>query len=631
MTRWVFNRHRPGDRARNSQVEKFFKSDEVADRTNAVVREGIQNSLDASIEDQVNIRIVLGEAHGDAVNGFIPELFAHLNGIRDRVEDVPSETEHVRFLAFEDFNTKGLEGDPEQWKPIVDKKNPFFNFFRGEGVSDKTEDARGRHGVGKLVFAVASRARCLFGLSATQSQDSPPKLMGTATLLMHEREGHAYHPDGWFGIEKPIEGTGDSLVVPVTDPDTIRQFSDAFRLEREHLPGLSIVVPWIHSDITLRAVVEAVVSGYFWPIVQSKLFVDVVEGNQTITIDCQTIDKVVAGLEPGRRKELEPRLQLAHWGRSLAAQQFIHAESAGNGPQKWDKSRLSETARQQISQQFEQGENVAVRLPVRLKDKKGREYRDSHFDLFFHKAPECSDADVSFFREGLLISGVKPSRWSGYRGLVVIEEGALGSFLGDAENPSHTLWQKDNVKGKYTYPEDCLRYVTHSLPNILKTISEEDKQADPTLLIDVFSLPADKPDSKGKLPQGKDSGGKSPVPKPDIRSGPPKRFLSRQTASGFVIKAGKGQRPQRLEVEVAYGVRKGNPFNKYDPADFDLSKRPIQIQSNGATVSSVSGNLLVVEPLQDDFEVEVSGFDTNRDLYINPRVTSEEDGHAEEV
>jgi len=45
---WTFKEAGPGDRARESQVEKFFNSDAVANRANAIVREGIQNSLDAA-------------------------------------------------------------------------------------------------------------------------------------------------------------------------------------------------------------------------------------------------------------------------------------------------------------------------------------------------------------------------------------------------------------------------------------------------------------------------------------------------------------------------------------------------------------------------------------------------------
>src|SRR5438045_3069470 len=58
---WAFKEAGPGDRARESQVEKFFNSDAVANRANAIVREGIQNSLDAAPDDAVvRVRITLG-------------------------------------------------------------------------------------------------------------------------------------------------------------------------------------------------------------------------------------------------------------------------------------------------------------------------------------------------------------------------------------------------------------------------------------------------------------------------------------------------------------------------------------------------------------------------------------------
>ena len=60
---WSLKEAAPGDRARESQVEKFFNSDVVANRANAIVREGIQNSLDAAPEDAVvRVRIAVGES-----------------------------------------------------------------------------------------------------------------------------------------------------------------------------------------------------------------------------------------------------------------------------------------------------------------------------------------------------------------------------------------------------------------------------------------------------------------------------------------------------------------------------------------------------------------------------------------
>ena len=45
---WQFKPYAPGDTHRNSTADAFFDSDTVSDPGNALVREGIQNSLDAN-------------------------------------------------------------------------------------------------------------------------------------------------------------------------------------------------------------------------------------------------------------------------------------------------------------------------------------------------------------------------------------------------------------------------------------------------------------------------------------------------------------------------------------------------------------------------------------------------------
>src|SRR5690349_4042410 len=98
---WFFQPLTPNDRARQPQVEKFFKSDVLQDRPNAVVREGIQNSLDAPVQSgvPVHVRIAIGSVSAAAISEFTPELFPHLDAVRARLEHVPDETEEVRFLA----------------------------------------------------------------------------------------------------------------------------------------------------------------------------------------------------------------------------------------------------------------------------------------------------------------------------------------------------------------------------------------------------------------------------------------------------------------------------------------------------------------------------------------------------
>src|SRR4051812_35489951 len=120
MASWHFSEMRPGDRAREPQIEKFFSSDVVADKTNGLIREGIQNSLDA--EDPrnagpVTIRIGVHATPGTGnpawlkqyMDGFEP----HLQAAQHRMT-LAGSGGGFRYLVFEDFGTAGLRGDPEQ-------------------------------------------------------------------------------------------------------------------------------------------------------------------------------------------------------------------------------------------------------------------------------------------------------------------------------------------------------------------------------------------------------------------------------------------------------------------------------------------------------------------------------------
>ncbi|MGD9855360.1 MAG: hypothetical protein AB7U20_10480 [Planctomycetaceae bacterium] len=176
------------------------------------------------------MRIRLGETSATSVAPHAVNLFAHLSAPENqgKLHAPPQSAEPVRYLTFEDFNTRGLEGDPEQWQPTPGNKNPFFNFFRGEGVTEKSEGKRGRHGVGKMVFTVASRAHAIFGVTSTHSD--PPLLMGTSTLWQHHLHAKPFHPDGWFGVTKSVEG--NELVVVARDQEHITLFSATFGLVR---------------------------------------------------------------------------------------------------------------------------------------------------------------------------------------------------------------------------------------------------------------------------------------------------------------------------------------------------------------------------------------------------------------
>ena len=195
--------------------------------------------------------------------------------------------------------------------------------------------------------------------------------------------------------------------------------------------------------------------------------------------------------------------------------------------------------------------------------------------------------------------------------------------------------QGSNYKGKYSYPAENLSFVINSVSEIIRFITDADKEADKTILIDVFSLPMEPEDPDAINTKVKKGLGNLPGKKtPPVANPPPpqpRRFQVEKVQGGFRVRPGDPEAPipQRLVVRVAYVVRSGNPLNKYDPADFELSKGPIAVEHKGMDLTfgasdKRQGNEIQAQVTDKDFLLTVTGFDENRDLFVKVTVPQEE-------
>lgn len=611
---WRFHDVRPG-RARESQVEKFFKAE--GDRADSIVREGIQNSLDAVGDDKiVRVRLAIGEWTSAQYRERWPRysngLSDHLDAVADRLADPPGPGDPFRYLVFEDFETTGLTGDPAEWH-IPKEKNPFFDFFRGEGVSHKERGDRGRHGVGKFVFMAASRVRTIIGLTR-RADDGRELLMGTTVLWHHAVGRKHYVPDGWLGNEDPREGEN---TLPLEDRAVLDRFKMDFDIARQTEPGLTIVVPWLDVDVRPESLVRSVVEGYFLPIVRNLLVVDVVDDDGRVErIDHTTIRDVVRRHTTSFTRPMASRLELAD-GFCTSSAPIVLNPPPGDGAPHWGPECVPAAAVAAIRARLRAGNFVHVRCPVRVKLKKDRTGEMSRFDVVFRIEPGETDHEIYFVREGILVPDVRKVRCAGLRGLVVIDEGPLGKFLGDAENPAHTQWQSQ-LANQYSFNAATIRYVEEAIPQILGLTREDEAAPDPLTMIDLFYLPDDSADAP-TVKRKKAKGDKESVPPGPIPLPPPRPFRVEKLADGFVVRAGDvgAPRPTALEVVVAYETSKGNPFLKYHEADFRFDRSDgIESEFDGLVAGEYAFNRIVADVTKDEFELTVRGFDPNRDLRV---------------
>lgn len=650
-SKWTFGPRRRGDKVRDPLVGEFFATSVIRDLAESVVREGIQNALDAGLrgetgkfEDPVFIRIEL--RHGAKAVGasdhapFFRGIWPHLQAQGKNIfrEEMPLPRDPCPCLLFEDFNTTGLTGDIAQDGDIEGVRNPFFHFFRAEGRSAKSGDERGRWGVGKYVFPRASRIRTVFGLTV-RDDDGRMLLMGSSVLRSHTIDGIDYLPDGLFGLRGTDKN--DYFILPDSDPDTLNSFRRTFGVTRTTEPGLSLVVPWIDESVTKDAVVAAVISGYFAPLLEGSLRVDVVENSAITSLNAETF------IEEARRikdNETARLAALAEWGSSVKPKDHIElALHEGNKPE-WSDALLPDDSLEKLKGLLRTGtKRAALRVPLRVR-RKGCEPVATSFRVLLEEDRGAEGWPV-FVRDGILISDVRAPRDAGVRSLVIVDDyraapvgdaptpSTLSSLLGDAENPAHTQWQREssNFRGKYAYGDACLSFVTQAVHRILSRLRSRDEQGDPWLLADVFFLedPQGEPDPGGtgrKLERGKpETPAPSPLPPPK-----PKFYRVQSARGGFTLSPGPATPPAlpiTLRLEVAYDVRKGNPFGKYAVDDFRLLQGPVRVEGReqGLKIIKTENNLLEVELRDAAFALTLTGFDTKRDLIVGVREEARND------
>ncbi len=111
-----------------------------------------------------------------------------------------------------------------------------------------------------------------------------------------------------------------------------------------------------------------------------------------------------------------------------------------------------------------------------------------------------------------------------------------------------------------------------------------------------------------------------PAPCPAPPPPEPRPLRITRVNGGFTVVADKAVSSAR--VKAAYEVRRGNPFTRYHPADFEFGKAPIAITTEDTEVIETKENRLTVGPLEEGSRFTVTGFDPARDLAV--RVTVED-------
>lgn len=619
--RWEFRKMSRGEINIDPIEAEFFSTEALGSLSDALVREAIQNSLDASIPGE-KVKVIISFSSPSQYilpqksEIYLKGLERHLKSKKSGLHGQVNLTNPMNFLVIEDFGTHGLEGDirEDEDRETMGKKNDFFYFWRNVGRAVEGTTARGRWGLGKTVFQAVSRINSFFGLTIRKS-DSRKLLMGQSVLKIHWVDGTRYAPYGYYGI---FDG---DFCLPIEYLEFIEEFCRNFSISRKNEPGLSIVIPFPEEEVTPDGILRSVINQYFFPILWGDLIVVVESGTNRQILDSTTISKFVLETDWPDKKTLSRRLDLAKWAIELPDINYMRLkEPPIDQAPKWEETLFHRDQIENLRKKFDEGERLALFVPLWVR-KMDSPPQHSFFKIVLERDSDLERGEDFFIRDGITITGVSSLRQRGIRAIVFVSDRPLAELLGDSENPAHTEWQERSPKfrGRYDKGPSCLRFVKNSPGQIIKILSRPLEGKDVSLLRDLFyiDLPT-QGEQRGQTGKSQKEPGTGESDQPAPETTGDQYLIIHKTKQGFRVSARPGAKrlPKEIAIEMAYDVREGNPFKKYRPYDFDLSKPPIRISFKGLKPAILKPNVLQLVLEQSDFQLLVTGFDPNRDLKI---------------
>lgn len=626
---WNFKERIAGSKNRNPIQDEFFNSSEALTEISSLVRESIQNSLDAKNEKSVEpvlIKFSISEISRKTAGEYFHDLNDHL------ISSIPGsksflESEKCRTLTVEDFNTSGLLGNSRR-DSLNDGDNPsknsFYYFVWAEGSSAKTEGNRGRWGIGKIVFPRLSNIKTFFVLSNREMESAPCKdeqiLLGMSILKGHSLAGKTYQPDGWWA-----DFTNEGIPIPVAK-DIHPKFKKDWNLHRAEETGLSIVIPYIPEFITKDLIRDCVIRDYFIAIQQGLLVVEISDTESTYKLDklnlrteCLNIgvDDRIANSKT--RDEMVNLIDMVSDSQLENAKYFL-VDVNQEFENRWNSIYLDPTLAEAALNELDFGNTVNFKIGVKIPMK--NTFALDYFTVHIRRMNDVRTSAV-FCREGIVIPSASPNLIRDHLVLVIASNGILANLLADAEGPAHEKWSDKTDKFRQNYPGSkggqVLTFLRKSPTEMIFKVRGNASQKDSTAFANFFPLPGDtKLGASGKTEPIKTGEGVRPSEpnKPEIPRGEQK-FQIDSSTNGFSIKSSSDNTTligKEIEAVVAYKVRSGDSFSKWQLEDFDLTK--IKPKLDGCTITKTQGNSATICITGRKFKAIWNGFDKIRDLDI---------------
>jgi hypothetical protein len=635
---WVGTTKQANSVENEPQSENFFTNTDVLTSQSVLVRESIQNAIDAKSSkssEPVKVTFRLGKAPKNIATKYFGDLYPRFKSAVVEA-DIDFDNQTCSFLAIEDYRTTGLTGPALSEKPSGNRTS-FWFFAWATGTSNKNAGTRGKNGVGKIVFPRSSDLKTQLVFSVRDEQKEGFLVFGNALLKFHDFKDQRWHPEcRWM----EVDSKGNH--VPFQDEKTAQEFVSDWGLSRSTLDsGTSIVIPFIGEDFSPDKLIQCIVQDYFLPILDKTIECEVIDTNgKTVQINFETIDSHLTDLDEDlltrSSKSKSELLALCNLYRKSISGDVtkypIDLTTSKERRNSWPLEIIPESDREAIKAGLESGVAYSFQVTALLPETK-KKNKDRHTDTYsvlLIEAPSTS-TNPTFAREGILIpsSGTSAGKMKDLLALVVISSGKLADVLGLAEGPAHDRWSAEEAKFKAEYTkshgEQLIRVIKETPLKIARALRLAPDQIEKSHYSRWF------PDS-GDLGRQEAAHETSPVgtkKKPvKARKGKTVKVSLRkedllvftQNGTGFIA----AKNPEiatsivgkKIRLKAGYALVFGESPIALNSDDFKIEDLFDSTGSSGISNITFEQNHLVFMVKSDDFKLKCSGFDFYRDLAI---------------
>jgi len=443
----------------------------------SLVREAIQNSLDAALTDNtepITVEFELFELPRERY----PDLDNFQNAIqkcRDSNKNEPDafnffnkaseilRENNISVLRISDHNTKGLGGSD-----TCAKGTDWSRLVKESGSSNKGEGSGGSFGIGKSAAFACSDLRTVFYSSL--DKDGLISNIGVARVVSFEDEVL-----GWTTGVGYYSDDGKFIA--------IHELADLNKNYKRTDSGTDIYVMGMHkTDNFIRDFINAVLLDFLVSLVNKKLIVKV----QDQEISCKTLPAYMSKLNPHESEEIKDLLDYYH---------------------------ILTKADPRI---------IKIPLDSNVYGKKYG-FADGECTLYLMEGEELNRKIMITRRAGMRI--LEQNRISGsivFSGVLVIEGDNMNAAFKKMEVPSHDAWEPGRCRGEEKKYRDILEGLKKYLRDVVKEVFGKPSATS----LDAFGAsdflpdkPEDKDDKLAKDPLStriKNVSGRVIIPKSDV-------------------------------------------------------------------------------------------------------------------